>query len=267
MRFGDDRFRRTLAASLVTFLCAMFVSNAIGQTVGSLSPYFALELPTGPGPYPGVVMVSGCSGFQNERFSRSYDRDSNRLVNLGYAVIRVDYVRASGLDDACVGPQNPTGRTVSELEIAQYVRTTVSYLDQRADIDPERIYLMGSSLGGGGLLTAMSDPAWSKRDHIAAVINYFPVCQGMAPWTAETPMLLLLGGLDNIQPARYCIDLVQRSPRGNLIQVVEYSQAHHCFNAEDAPQVTENRSEPTCAYNPEASIASWHEIQRFLQVH
>jgi len=241
--------------------------NSQMDRLARLSPYFELQLPIGRNPHPIIVMVSGCSGFHNERFRRSYDRDGNRLVSLGYAVIRVDYVRAHGLQDACLGEHNPTGQTVPEPEIAQYVQATVTYMDQRADIDSERVYLMGSSLGSGGVLTAMSDPNWTKRDQIAAVINYFPVCQGMSPWTAGAPMLLLLGRFDNIQPTQHCIDLVQNSPRRDLVQIVEYPQAHHCFNAEDTPRITARRSEPTCAYNPEAEMASWNEVQRFLKEH
>ena len=167
MSFNEDFPRSTLSAVLVACLCALCISRAVGQTDGSssvdsqseriakLSPYFELQLPIGPGPYSAIVMVSGCSGFHNERFSRSYDRDGNRLVNLGYAVIRVNYVRAHGLEDSCLGARNPTRQTVPELKIAQYIQATVAYMVQRADIDPERIYLMGSSLGGGVVLTAM----------------------------------------------------------------------------------------------------------------
>jgi len=240
------------------------LSDGPSERIAKLAPYFELQLPTGSGPHPAMVIVPGCSGFHAERFSRSYDRDNDRLVGLGYAVIRVDYLRAHGLDNSCIGTQNRTGETVPEAEISKYLQATVAYLDERSDIDRDRVYLFGSSLGGAGMFTAMTDPEWARRDDVAAVLSYFPVCQGMKPWVTDVPLLLMLGEFDNIQPPQYCRDLVMSSPRVDLVQVIEYPGAHHCFNAEDIPVVTEQRSEATCAYNPEALRASWEDIRTFL---
>ena len=37
---------------------------------------------------------------------------------MGYVVIRVDYLRSHGLENSCVGDQNPTGEVVPDKEIA-----------------------------------------------------------------------------------------------------------------------------------------------------
>lgn len=267
------------ATILVTCLCSLGIPSTAAQVPGDtvadspsqrlsrLEGFFDLRLPMASGPHPAVVIVPGCSGFHAERFSRSYDRDSDQLVGLGYAVIRVDYVRAHGLDNSCSGIQNPTGEVVPEADIARYLQATVAYLDARTDIDGNQVYLFASSLGGAGVFTAMADPEWDRRNDVAAVLSYFPVCQGMSPWETGVPLLLMLGELDNIQPPQYCRDLVRTSPRGEQIQVVEYPEAHHCFNADDVPVVTEPRAEATCAYNAEAFRASWEDIRTFLERH
>ena len=48
------------------------------------------EKPEGSGPYPIVVLVSGCRGF-NYPF---YDRAQAKLVEMGFATARVDYMAA-----------------------------------------------------------------------------------------------------------------------------------------------------------------------------
>jgi dienelactone hydrolase len=267
------------AAILVACLCSSGIPSAAGQVPAEavsdslsdhlvrLEPFFDLRLPDAPIPHPIVVTIPGCSGFHAERFRDSYDRDSDRLVGLGYAVIRVDYVRAHGLDSSCPGPQDSTADMVPDADIAQYIQATVTYLDDQANIDRDRMYLFASSLGGAGVFTAMADAEWVRRQDLAAALMYFPVCRAMSPWETGVPLLLMLGQLDNIQPPQYCRDLANSSPRREQISLIEYPQAHHCFNAEDVPIVTEPRDEDTCAYNPEALDSSWRDIRAFLGRH
>lgn len=147
--------------SLVWLLIAVCGPSALSQEllrddtvdfegrISRLTPYFKTQFPSGTGPFPAMIMVTGCSGFHDERFSASYDRDGNRFVELGYVVTRVDFVRAHGLDNSCVGDQNPTGKVVSINEIAEYVLATVKQIAARTDIDADRIYLIGFSPGPG----------------------------------------------------------------------------------------------------------------------
>ena len=248
--------------------------SALSQDVHSsadhdarLSPYLEIQVPPGPGPFPAMIMVTGCSGFHNERFSRSYDRDGNRFVELGYAVARADFVRAHGLLNSCSGDQNRTGEIVPNDEIAKYIFATVDHMVVRNDIDADRVYLIGWSLGGTGIIAAMTNRELLSGRTITAVLNYFPGCDDVTPWTAEVPMLLMLAELDNINLPQYCRDLVQNSPMKDMIKVVEYPGAHHCFTFEDTAVVTGPQSEPTCAYGPEAHRASWLDVLEFLDTH
>ena len=238
--------------------------KTLGDLVDRLSPYIEIQTPKGTGPFPAMVMVTGCSGFHNERFSSSYNRDGSRFIELGYAVARADYVRAHGLENSCTGAQNPSAEVVSTDEIARYIGATVAHMAGREDIDANRIYLIGWSLGGTGILTAIADIDRQPDYKIAAVLNYFPGCQEVSPWSVEVPMLLLLAELDNIVPPQYCQELVRNSPRRDMVEVIEYPEAHHCFIAQDTPVVKEPRSEATCAYNPDAYAASWQDILHFL---
>jgi dienelactone hydrolase len=267
-----------MKAPFVVFLVAVVAvaTSALGQEEQEVSPeslgdpsdrlasYLQIQMPAGEGPFPAMIMVTGCSGFHNERFSASYDRDGNNFVEMGYAVARADYVRAHGLDNSCTGAQNPSGEVVAPNEIAQYIRTTVTLMAERDQVNEDRIYLIGWSLGGTGILTALADADGESRLKVAGVVNYFPGCRDVDPLTADVPMLLLLAGLDNITPPEYCRDLVRISSGRDVIEVIEYPAAHHCFIAEDTPVIRGPRSEATCAYNPEAHAKSWRDVVTFL---
>lgn len=235
--------------------------------ISRLTPYFKTQNPSGTGPFPAMIMVTGCSGFHNERFSASYDRDGNRFVELGYVVTRVDFVRAHGLDNSCVGDQNPTGKVVPYDDVAEYILATIDHMAARSEVDSDRIYLIGWSMGGSGIMTALNKFGLSREPNIAAVLTYFPACEGLSPWNAQVPMLLMLAELDNLAPPQFCKNVVRDVIQAEFVEIVEYPNAHHCFIAEDTPVVTEARAEPTCAYNPKALRASWQDILDFLDTH
>ena len=245
-------------------MLAVVAGLAFGQStepndrISHLSPYFNTQQPSGNGPFPAIVIVTGCSGFHNARFSESYERDEGRLLKLGYAVTRADFVRAHGLENSCAGE-------IVDAEIAAYIVATVEHVIGLENVDAKRVYLFGYSLGGTGILTALSDPGVASK--IAAVLNYFPRCQGVNTWNTRVPMLLMLAEWDNIVPPEYCKELVRRVAQPELIRVVEYPKAHHCFIAKDTPIVTEPRTELTCAYNPQALASSWTDIFDFLEIH
>ena len=251
---------KTLFA-LVTLLIVV-AGSAFGQSIESndrllrLSPYFNTQHPIGNGPFPSIVIVAGCSGFHNARFSESYERDEERLLKLGYAVTRADFLRPHGIDNSCAGE-------LADAEIAEYITSTVEHVAGIKNVDPNRVYLFGYSLGGTGILTALSHSEIASK--IVAVLNYFPRCTGVNTWTARIPMLLMLAELDNIVPPQICKDLVHRVDQPEFIKVDEYPDAHHCFIAKDTPIVTERRTAPTCAYNPQALASSWMDIVDFLE--
>ena len=52
--------------------------------------------PTGPGPFPAVVLLHGCGGFHSSMISWA-----DRLSRLGYAALAVDSFGPRGIDDDC----------------------------------------------------------------------------------------------------------------------------------------------------------------------
>jgi len=232
-----------------------------------LKPHMDIQKPSDDGPFPVMVMVTGCSGFHNERFQPSYDRTGNRFVEMGYVVIRVDYLRSHGLENSCVGDQNPTGEVVPAEEIAADVLATVEYAASIPNVRSEKIYAIGWSLGGRGILEAFSRIEPHNTEPISAAITYFPGCVGLTSWSVDIPVLMLLAEHDNISPPSFCRELVAKLVDTDSVELHQYPDAHHCFTTPELPTVTEARTETTCAYSPDADKASWQQILEFLDDH
>jgi hypothetical protein len=62
-----------------------------------LEPHFRNYRPSGAGPFPVILMVSGCSGFTPSIAPQVYTRAAESWRSKGYVVVFVDYLSACGL--------------------------------------------------------------------------------------------------------------------------------------------------------------------------
>ena len=86
--------RTTGAIVCVVTALLLSLHPAIGQDLDKLKSYMETTTPTGAGPFPAVMMISGCFGFG---FSAGrYDDVQEQLTKLGFLVIRVDSLKARG---------------------------------------------------------------------------------------------------------------------------------------------------------------------------
>ncbi len=63
-----------------------------------LAENYHMQQPDGDGPFPAVIMVPGCRGFNSPRLKPVYDRVQGRLRDMGFVVIRADYLAARNQD-------------------------------------------------------------------------------------------------------------------------------------------------------------------------
>jgi dienelactone hydrolase len=115
-----------------------------------------LTLPTDRGgPYPAVVVVTG-SGPQERDGTylgtyRPFRQIADGLSRHGIAVLR--------LDDRGVGRSTGRFTLANSADFADDVRSALSYLRQRPEIDPSRLGLIGESEGGLiASMVAATDP-------------------------------------------------------------------------------------------------------------
>ena len=229
-------------------------------------------LPRGNGPFPTLIAIPGCSGIafedgteeathpdlaENDRLFRShYLRISEELSEAGYAVLLIHIHRAEGLVKACAGE-------IDHERVAEYINESVSWAQELDFVDSSRIHVIAWSMGGGGAL-AWLHGARTQADAVRSVVAVYPGCQGREPLTSRVPLLMLLGGGDDIAEPTVCEDLVAAS-RGNPGIIVEsYSGARHGFDIRDAPPVLDIGNGMTVGYQKEAAEASWRRILRFL---
>ena len=110
-----------------------------------------LTLPSGDGPYPAVVLVSG-SGPQNrdeEIFGhRPFLVLADRLTRSGIAVLRYD--------DRGVGDSTGDFGSATSVDFAADAEAGIRFLARHTAIDPERIGVLGHS--EGGLIATMLAP-------------------------------------------------------------------------------------------------------------
>ncbi len=130
-----------------------------------------LGLPSGmcPGERRAAFVVMHGFGGNMEDFSRLA---APLLMQLGYVTLRFDY-------RGCGGSTGVRGWVICEEEVSD-TRNSISFLEQRQEVDPSRIALLGGSLAGSvAILTAARD----KR--VAACIS----CGGIASADTWFPYL------------------------------------------------------------------------------
>jgi dienelactone hydrolase len=234
--------------------------------------------PVGEGPFPGVVLLHGCSGLRTgsgaiqakPRFWAEHLRDR------GYVALLVDSFSPRGIDEVC------TGRHMLSpvRDRADDARGALRYLQGRADVRADRVGLLGWSNGGAATLSVLFDRGTPGQDFRAAVA-FYPNCTrsypgGKDPWP-YAPLYLLIGALDDWTPAGPCVTLVERArAAGAPIAMKVYPGAHHSFDAPATPvryrPEVRNHSKPgdclgaTVGTDPAARVDAIAEVTRFFAV-
>jgi len=109
-----------------------------------------LSLPATPRPAPGVVLAHGYSNDKHE--FGGFDTADDVLTAAGYAVLRFDF-------RGCGESAGIPGRMLVSTQWPSDLRSAISYLRTRPEVDPTRIGLVGNSMGGGMVtLIASTDP-------------------------------------------------------------------------------------------------------------
>ena len=222
--------------------------QAFGDTLTALKPYLNMSKPKGPGPFPVIMMMSGCSGFGPRHTNSSYNIYQKQLTEMGFLVVRVDSLNARS-QRRC-----NNGRVTKDDQVAD-VASLAAYLKGLPMIKPDALNLLGWSWGGGAVLaTAM------HLKSINAAIAYFPGCKSLPGKPVRVPTLVLFGEADDIVSIKDCEKIFAAS---SLLTLRTYPGAHHAFgNPKYDPPV--HYGFGTLAYHEAAAKAAWAELKKFL---
>lgn len=236
-------------AKTVAFAALISVFSAIpasAETLEKLRPLMRMTTPDGTGPFPAILMIPGCTGFNIK--GGNYDETQADLTKLGFAVARVDSLEARG-EKQC------DKHIVTAKHQASDVKLVVEHLKALPSINSAAINVLGWSWGGQGVLaSAQADTG------IAKAIAYYPACQRLDAGQIKVPTLVLFGEADDVVSLAKCKEFLGGS---TTVTLRTYPGAHHAFNNKNFDPPRKYRF-GTLGYNEQGAAAAWKELQAFL---
>ncbi len=193
--------------------------------------------PSGPGPFPAVVMLHGCGGMllNSGNLTVSYRYWGELLAQSGYVALLPDSLNPRGQRSLCEQQK----RTILESrERADDAYAARQWLASQPYVSTDRIGLMGWSNGGSGTLYAMR--ATRPERGFRAAVAFYPGCRTMVKsrpqYAPYAPLLVLSGEADDWTPAAPCVEMTKNARQaGAPMEIVTYPGAHHSFDRINLP--------------------------------
>jgi dienelactone hydrolase len=171
-------------------------------------------------------------------------------------VLLVDYLTAHGVLNACSGE-------LTFAEVGQNALAAGFVAQAHPLADHSRLFLMGWSRGGGGVLAALADED-DGQSPFRGTIAIYPGCEDLQPWPTDRRVLLLLGEEDDITPPSVCRSFVERLADGRNVIVRRYARARHGFDNPELPALLAIGAGLTLGFDSVAAASAWDEIDEFL---
>jgi len=268
-----------LLAALSLSGCASHVSFLNVAPNAPVAIPAALYRPSGPGPFPAVVLFHGCEGVTASKHAWA-----RWFRERGYVALVVDSWTPRGLTETCLkeGP-----------EIDRFWRFddgmgALGYLQSLGFVNPARIGAIGWSIGGVYSMAFINGPSLERavkrgltlpNPGYAAAAGIYPGgCFSLVDERVIKPLLVLIGEADDWTLADECERMVNNMrSRGADASIVIYPGAYHYFDVEGQPlQVlpnVENRNRPggccgaTVGYNAAAAVDARRRVEEFFARH
>ena len=186
----------------------------------------ALFKPTGKGPFPAVVYISGCNGV----FPIGLTKPTiDRLLSKGVATLIIDpFTPRNETQGICPTMANVNDKSDAQLKYVARggndALAALNVLEAMPDIDTNHVFLLGYSYGAIASLSAMNKKNPANHAKVAGVVAYYPFCY--EDDDPSVPVLVLVGEKDDWTPAASCQPFASKTN----FEVVVYPGATHAFN-------------------------------------
>ena len=281
---SDSVWRAIAGGVLALFLIAP--PAAAVETVSIPSIDGKLQLPgywfeaEAPGARPVVIVLHGCSGTLDSR--GNLDRKRFRLAELfnveGMHMLAVDSFTPRGEKSVCGTPISR--RRIQWEDRREDVFGAVQWLSQRSRVDRERIAIVGYSHGGGAVLSVLDRTERVVRAQPIqprVAVAFYPRCAhwvDMWRYEINSPLLLMIGELDELTSADQCVRLrerIGRQQRDATFELIVFPGSHHGFDGTGPPAITTGwatrSGQATVGGNPEARSKALRRMFEFLSAH
>jgi len=185
-----------------------------------------LTKPDTIGQHPLIIGVAGSDGWGAHHYAYL-----ERYLNMGFAVFSLHSFKSRNIEST-VGEQ----LTVTIPMVIYDAFMSLQALSNDNNIDPERIGIVGWSLGGGVSLFTAWEPIQqtiSPEYKFAAHLPFYPPCM-IIPENlsfSDSPIHILAGEKDDWVPAAACEELIDVANNvGNKINITIYPGASHSFD-------------------------------------
>lgn len=231
--------RRQALAVMIAAMCLGTAADAYESVsikatrpAGAKGAVLQAELfkPKGDGPFPAVVLMHGCGGWQPAVLGGLHSH-AMYFLDRGYVVLNLDSFGTRGTSGGTVC--ETTARLVRALDYRTHdAFDALRYMRTLPFVDSHSVFLMGQSNGGS---VAINAAKMTGRDGFRAVAAYYPWCGslGRAKVKLTSPLIIFSGGRDDWVPAWQCR---HKRAVGAKLKVIEYESAAHSFDLQIPPQ-------------------------------
>ncbi len=127
-----------------------YTRSRVTYSAGDLTISGVLLRPRGEGPFPGIVLNHGYIDPDAYNPGQGLAREQDRLARAGFVVLHTDYRGHAGSDE----PVDDFDRE-SRLGYTRDAIGAVLALEQEPYVDPDKMAMLGRSMGGGVTLNAL----------------------------------------------------------------------------------------------------------------
>ena len=191
----------------------------------SPSVWGVLEVPSTPGPHPGVVILHGSAGWRP-----AYAEYARGLADSGFVALAINYYAETGRDTAW-------GQSMHMwLDWQAAIGSAAEYLRSLPSVSSDRLGLIGFSRGAFLAISVASTIPGVK-----AVVDFYG---GINTSTNSLdnqvrnfpPLLILHGDADTLVPVQFAYVLFDEVMKaGGDVEMHVYPGAQHAFNATYSP--------------------------------